>query len=787
MVQLPTGPTLSCPFGASPVAVIATYAGGLLPVEGATVTLFYSTLASFIGAPMTTTRTNVVGLGEACFTTGYFVQARIQKTGVNFGSGSGVQHIIGTKSGWDRFFNPTFLIIARSLPPIIVPPPPPPLPCLGSIGITPPNFTQLLSGPAMPTSIPVPFTIVKDWGATIPPSIPLSIIIDDKVVSKITAVPGQNNIDILPLIKSLGTTALNSAHRLSIRPDLPNCSIPAQGFDIPALVLPCSGSISIKQLDFTQLLSGPALPPSISAPVSITGTGLQQYIPLLIFVDGTQVAKATGVANGSVNIDVLSAIRALGASAFNIGHTLDVKSSLPNCTIFPASLFVPRLVPTGIIQVCTEGQTQTLPCLDGSNIVIAVCKRDPVTGINAFIPTGNTCPPPEIKQVCQIGEQQSVTCPDGAVIVVANCQADPVSGLNRWVPTGKTCAAPPIKQVCQIGEQQSVTCPDGAVVVTANCESDPATGINRWVPTGKSCPPPPLKQVCQIGDVRKISCPGGTEIVTQKCEADPITGINRWAPTGNTCPPPEMGKIIKILTYPAGAALEAFDGMDVTITASVVCGASPSSGEIAIFSVDGNEISRGTTSSGFVTFSWKATVEPSRTHKICVYVPKSSQCSQYGEARDCKTITVSRAVPEILEKLKKERESYLSQLEAQRIEREKIRQISLTLPLQPYMPVVTVPTLPEVTAPPTPPSIPVPPPAEQVPGIIDIPTVSMPPGVLYPIEILIDGGYLGPAPVYKEVTPGTHTVTIRLKGFTPISKKVNVSPGQILTIEEGFT
>ncbi|MDO9356953.1 MAG: PEGA domain-containing protein, partial [Solirubrobacteraceae bacterium] len=298
------------------------------------------------------------------------------------------------------------------------------------------------------------------------------------------------------------------------------------------------------------------------------------------------------------------------------------------------------------------------------------------------------------------------------------------------------------------------------------------------IPTG-------ITQPCTEGETKTFRCPDGTEIVIARCTRDPVTGINVFVPTGEKCPaipPPELGKIAKILTYPVGAPLEAFDGMDVTITASVVCGTSPSSGETAIFLVDGNEISRGTTSGGFVSFTWKATVEPSRTHKLCVSVPKSSQCSQFGEARDCKTITVSRAVPDILERLKKERESYLGQLEAQRIAREKIREISLTLPQQPYVPEVTTPTVPEVPII----SIPVLPPVEQVPGIIDIPAVTAPPGVPYPIEIRIDGNIIGPPPVYKEVTPGTHTITISLKGFTPISKKVSLTAGQILTIEEGF-
>lgn len=638
MVQLPTGPTLSCPFGASPIAVIATYAGGLVPVEGATVTLFYSTLASLIGAPMTTTRTNAVGLGEACFTTGYYVQARIQKTGVDFGSGNGVQHIIGTKSGWDRFLNQTFLIIALTPPPL---PPIPTLPCQGSISIPQPNFTQLLSGPSLPGSIPVPVSIT---GTGLPQSIPLIIYLDDRVVSRPTMYGSSINLDLKSIIPYTG---LSSSHRLSIKVDLPKCNIPAAGLDIPALIpaaLPCSGLLSILQPNFLSLLSGPSLPGSIPVPVSITGTGLPSSIPLSILVDGMEVTTATGVRNGSVNIDVLSVIRSsLGAAALNTGHTITIRPNLPDCNIPAASLSVPALIPAAITQPCTEGETKMFRCPNGTEIVIARCKRDPTTGINVFVPTGDQCEIPKMFS--------------------------------------------------------------------------------------------------------------------------------------------ELGKTVKILTYPAGAALEAFDGMDVTITASVVCGASPSSGETAIFLVDGNEISRGTTSGGFVSFTWKATVDPSRTHKLCVSVPKSSQCSEFGEARDCKTITVSRSVPDVMEKLKKERESYIGQLEAQRIEREKIREISLTLPQQPYVPTVpTVPTVPEVPIV----STPVLPPVEKVPGIIDIPVVTAPPGVPYPIEIRIDGNIIGPPPVYKEVTPGTHTVTISLKGFTPISKKVSLTAGQILTISEGF-
>lgn len=646
MVQLPTGPTISCPWGASPVAVIATYSGGLVPVEGATVTLFYSTLASLIGAPMTTARTNAIGLAQACFTTGYFVQARIQKTGVDFGSGNGVQHIIGTKSGLDRLFNPTFFLTARSLPPVITPPT---LPCQGIISITPPDFTQLLSGPALPGSIPVSFSITKGWGASIPPSIPLIIYIDDRKATSMTVKPGTNSIDILATIRSfLGATALTSGHRMSIVADLPDCNIPAQGLDIPALVpaaLPCSGLISIVQPNFPSLLSGPALPGSIPVPVSITGTGLPPSIPLSILVDGSPVATATGIRNGSVNIDVLSIIRSLGAAALNTGHTIDIKSTLPDCNISsPPSINVPKLVPAAITQPCTEGETQTFRCPDGSQIVIARCKRDP------------------------------------------------------------------------------------------------ATGINVWVPTGEKCP---------------------------------------------AIPPPELGKIVKILTYPEGAALEAFDGQDVTVTASVVCGLTLSSGETAAFEVDGVQVTQGTTSNGTVSFKWKATPEPSRTHKLCVSVPKSERCPKYASARDCKTITVSRLIPGIEERLRKEREEYAKGIEALRQERERIRLlpqpvISIT-PTAPYVPAIpsvpTIPTLPTIPTVPTGPEVP-----KQ--GRISIPSVELLPDVAFPVIIYIDGERIGSPPVMLDVDPGTHTVRIELKGFTPISRKINVIAGETTHITD---
>ena len=315
----------------------------------------------------------------------------------------------------------------------------------------------------------------------------------------------------------------------------------------------------------------------------------------------------------------------------------------------------------------------------------------------------------------------------------------------------------------------TITCPAGEYL-------DPIT---------KTCVPVKPKEVCQIGDVRKISCPDGTEIVIEKCEKDPTTERNRWVPTGNTCPPLEMGKIVKILTYPEGAALEAFEGQEVTVTASVVCGLTLSSGETAAFEVDGIKVASGTTSNGTVSFKWKATPEPSRTHKICVSVPKSAQCPKYGSARDCKTITVSRIIPGIEEQLRKEREEYAKSIEALRQERERIRQL-----IQPAISVVPtaplIPAIPYVPTIPTIPTIPTVPTVPEVPkhGRISIPSVEILPGVAFPVIIYIDGERIGSPPVMLDVDPGTHTIRIELKGFTPISKKISVIAGETTQITD---
>jgi len=301
-MALPTGPTISCDILNSPVAVIASYAG--LPVEGATVTLFFSTLASMEGFQKITATTNAVGLAQACFPTGYFVQARIQKTGINFGSGIGVQHIIGVKSGLDRLWNPTFLIIALpcKLPQVYNPAtskcePPPALPCGGIISITEPNWTSLLSGPTLPGSIAVPFTITAASGAEIPDKIPIDIFIDYTKAFYYEGKPGNNSIDILAIIRTvLGAAALNTAHTMTMVVNAPDCNIPAPPpLNIPPLIpaAPAFGIISIPSVP---------KPPKIPYPVKISIDGILAGEPPISKEVPAGIHNITAELKGMTNI-----------------------------------------------------------------------------------------------------------------------------------------------------------------------------------------------------------------------------------------------------------------------------------------------------------------------------------------------------------------------------------------------------------------------------------------------------------------------------------------------------
>ena len=325
------------------------------------------------------------------------------------------------------------------------------------------------------------------------------------------------------------------------------------------------------------------------------------------------------------------------------------------------------------------------------------------------------------------------------------------------------------------------------ILIPNKDRGDTTFPFNVEIPTPEvpitEVPIPEIRQVCTVGEEQTVRCADGTIIVTHVCEKDPITGMNFWNPTGRPCPVPELGKVAKIMVLPDGE-LRAFEGMDVTITASVMCGASPSHGEPAILIIDGEQVASKNTSQGFVSFKWTATTEPARTHRVVVSVPKSDKCPMHGEARDSKPITVSRIIPGIEERLRIEREAYQSQLEAMREERRRIREMSLaaraaTLP-------TTIPVIPSIepyTTPPVEPPItpPVEPPVEPQPGVIDIPSIITPP-TEYPIEIFIDGVLKGSPPLKVEVDPGTYHITVKLTNFTPLDRKVTITEGQTLTI-----
>ena len=251
MVEIAKGPTITCPaFIAAPIAVIATYAtrdekGNPIPpfpVAGATVTLFYSAAVPIIvgTTPYYSKTTNLVGLAESCFTTGYFVEARIQKTGVDFGSGVGVQHKIGSKSGIDRVFSNTFFIEARTPPPGYVPPKLPPVvvPCVGTIDAAVPDIKEMLKGfTTLPSGI---FVRLSTTVNGVPRNIPFKITVTppgrEYVMPAYEANISNREINVLNIIQSFGAEQLNKEHKIKIESLLPDCEIYPKEFTIPPLI-----------------------------------------------------------------------------------------------------------------------------------------------------------------------------------------------------------------------------------------------------------------------------------------------------------------------------------------------------------------------------------------------------------------------------------------------------------------------------------------------------------------------------------------------------------------------
>lgn len=132
MVNLPTSPTISCGTGELPVAVVATYAGGLIPVSGAKVDFSAGT---FIFAATNSTTTNILGLAQTCHQAIRQVSAYIQKDGIDFGSGVGVRHLIGNSGLRTGPYMFPKVIARTQAPGVAVPslPPKPTLPALPPI------------------------------------------------------------------------------------------------------------------------------------------------------------------------------------------------------------------------------------------------------------------------------------------------------------------------------------------------------------------------------------------------------------------------------------------------------------------------------------------------------------------------------------------------------------------------------------------------------------------------------------------------------------------------------
>lgn len=121
-MTLATGPIKICSSGFAPVAVIA--ADGILPIQNAKVTILstYSIAGIILDSKRHDLRTNVAGLAEVCeenrLTKSYAVEVWIQKSNVDFNSGPGQPHRLGTYSGLVRAAMPLVLLNAFAKPAI---------------------------------------------------------------------------------------------------------------------------------------------------------------------------------------------------------------------------------------------------------------------------------------------------------------------------------------------------------------------------------------------------------------------------------------------------------------------------------------------------------------------------------------------------------------------------------------------------------------------------------------------------------------------------------------------
>ncbi len=224
MVSLPTIPTLSCNIGESPVAVVATYAGGLIPISGAKVDFQAGLL--FLATTQSTT-TNILGLAQSCWGIPREVGAYIQKDGIDFGSGLGVKHYIGN-SGFRTAPYMFPKVVAKTLAPGVVIPPPTIIPCVGTITANPPDFSSLLSKlTSPPTSILIPVSVTGSRT-----SVPMRITVDGIEVGRNSA--GYSSFDLINVLNYVGANIF-IAHTIKIESTATDCTIQPATFVSPSL------------------------------------------------------------------------------------------------------------------------------------------------------------------------------------------------------------------------------------------------------------------------------------------------------------------------------------------------------------------------------------------------------------------------------------------------------------------------------------------------------------------------------------------------------------------------
>ncbi|MFH1296354.1 MAG: hypothetical protein ABIJ04_03670, partial [Bacteroidota bacterium] len=171
--------------------------------------------------PMETKTTDTGGMVQTCVGWARYIEAHINKSGIDFGSGVGARHKIGSVPGGPGREQGVLMTVEATTPP----------PCSGTIGLALPDLTAISKLPTLPFDIPAQITTMVN---NQPANIPLAVIIDGK---EITSATGNTSIDILSIVRMLGFDALKSEHTLVLEPRVP-CSIPSAGpFTIPKLLL----------------------------------------------------------------------------------------------------------------------------------------------------------------------------------------------------------------------------------------------------------------------------------------------------------------------------------------------------------------------------------------------------------------------------------------------------------------------------------------------------------------------------------------------------------------------